>query len=133
MFEPIDHKDSDPEYRQRVRAAMERTYGPLSSIASRSDLVGKWKHSSYGDDTPYVLHEDGTVSGKYDNASNPKGRWNFANDRFEDQTWYEPSPEYGLHDGGWNVEEYHCMITRDGVVVMWNGDGSMQMTLTPIR
>lgn len=132
MFEPIDHKDSDFEYRQAVRSVVEQRHGTLKSITSRDALVGKWSHSIFSDDgTPYVLNDDGTVSCKFDEESAPNGRWAFADDRFTDHTWCQPAPEYGLDEGTWNIETYHCMISGDGIVVLWNGDGSLQMTLTP--
>jgi len=47
--------------------------------------------------------------------------------------------EDGLPKGTWNINHYHyhyhyhCMMTDDGIVVIWNGDGSLRMTLTPSR
>ncbi len=132
MFEPIDHKDSDLEYRFAVRSGIEQRHGTLKSITSRDQLVGQWTHSILSDDgTPYILNNDGTVNCKFDEESTPNGRWEFADDRFTDHTWCKPSPEYGLDEGTWNIEIYHCMITDEGIVVLWNGDGSLQMTLTP--
>lgn len=134
MFEPIDHKDSDADYRRDVRQAVESQYGELKPTPSRSELVGSWIHSLYSNDgTPYRLHEDGTVSCQFDSDTGPKGRWSFEDDRFTSQTWCEPTPEYGLDEGAWDEAVYHCMMTGKGTVVLWNGDGSLIMTLTPKR
>ena len=133
MFEPIDHKDSDLEYRQEVRDVIEKEYGPLQSMSSRDELVGKWIHSLFSeDDALYVLSEDGTVRCKFDNDANPNGKWSFETDRFTDWTWCEADPEFGLDEGTWNIESYHCMKTKNGRVVLWNGDGSLRMILTPL-
>ena len=134
MFEPIDHKDSDLEYRQAVRSGIEQRHGPLKSIPSRDELVGRWIHSLFSDDgTPYVLDREGTVHSKFDKVTNPKGKWEFSADRFTDHSWCEPMPESGIDEGTWNIEIYHCMMTEDGTVVLWKGDGSLQMSLKRIK
>lgn len=132
IFSPIGHKDFDPAYRQAVRDNIARQYGPLRSISSREELIGEWIHSLFSDDgTPYIPGHDGTVSYKFEKDSNLWGKWEFAPDRFTEHTGCEPAREYGLDEGTWNIESYHCMRTSEGVVVLWNGDGSLQMTLTP--
>lgn len=134
MFTPVDHKDSDAAYRQAVRENIERQHGPLRSISSRDELIGVWMHSIFSKDgTPYILDRDGTVTCRFDKESNPKGKWELSADQFTAHTWCEPAEEYGLDEGAWNIESYHCMVTNAGVVVLWNGDGSLQMTLTPQR
>ena len=58
-----------------------------------------------------------------------KGKWDLSNDRLTDHTWCEPIPEYRLDEGTWNIDTYHCTVTEGGVIVLWNGDGFLQMTL----
>jgi hypothetical protein len=134
-FTPIDHKDSDREYRAAVREGIETLLGSkLRSLDSPDTLIGDWNrsfpHLPNGEPQRFTYLPDGTFLSPYDSADSPFGKWEVRNGTYIETTWCEPMPEYGIEDGTWNPETYHCAATDTGAVALWNGDGSMLLLLT---
>ena len=129
-FTPIDHKDSDAEYRAAVRAGIESSVGSkLVDIDSRDSVVGDWDLSfpKRPDKAPlrFSFLPDGTIRSPYDEPETPSDKWRVDPGTFTAITWCKPMPEYGMDEGTWTSETYHCAVTEDGSVVRWNGDGSL--------
>lgn len=56
-FTPIDHKDSDPEYRDHVRKEIESTLDTTLTDASAEALIGDWDHTLTTSTAPSPAHE----------------------------------------------------------------------------
>jgi hypothetical protein len=134
-FTPIDHMDSDTVYRTAVREGVETLLGSkLRSLDSPDTLIGDWDRSfprrPDGEPQRFTYLSDGTFRSRYDSADSPPGKWEVRNGTYMETTWCKPMPEYGIDDGTWNPETYHCAATDTGAVALWNGDGSMLLLLT---
>jgi hypothetical protein len=130
MDECVDHKDMDPEYRRTVLASVQETYGPLTPILDRSELIGIWTRS-YAPDVVFQLQEDGTVIAT-DVPDRSRTKWKFENGIFHELYWTDPMPEYGITEGSWDQISYHCMKDKRGRIVMWNGDSSMLFNMQAV-
>ncbi len=133
-FTPVDHKDSDPEYRAAVRAGIETLLGtPIEDIQDPETLLGEWERASpHLAGTPsqrFCYLADGTFESPYDSEDSPRGQWQVEPGRYTETTWCQPMPEYGIDEGTWNPETYHCAVTDSGDVVIWNGDGSLLLLM----
>lgn len=133
-FSPIDHKDSDREYRSLVRTSVEgRVGGKLRDITSASELVGDWVQtptfSHDGSPTVRRFHEDGTCTLELGPQKLPEAKWRILPGVFVEETWCDPMPDYGIDEGCWSEERYHCALCDDGRVVYWNGDSSLLVEL----
>lgn len=134
-FIPIDHKDSDPDYRAAVRSGIEDIlHSRLSEVADAEVFVGEWQRTcprlpnrpAQG----FTYLADGTFQAPYDREDSPRGRWAFEQGVYTEITWGAPSPEYGILEGTWNPTMYHCAMTEAGEIAIWNGDGSLLLLLT---
>lgn len=134
-FTPIDHKDSDLEYRNEVRGFVEQAVGSkLVDITSEEELIGDWERTC-----PYLPDHDsqrfsylfdGTFRSPYDADDTPRSKWKVERGTFTEITWCKPMPEFGIAEGTWNYETLHCAVTDTGSVAIWNGDGSLLLLLT---
>lgn len=136
-FTPVDHKDSDPEYRRAVRAAVESVVGStLTDVTEPATLFGHWRQAfaAFPDQDPqnYEYRADGTLVSPYDQPGNPPNEWRLVANQCVQLTWCEPMPDYGMPEGTYEETRYHCAKSDDGKIVLWNGDGSIIITLSPI-
>ena len=134
-FTPIDHKDSDPEYRAAVLDGIETVLGSkLTYVDSPDALLGDWNRSCphLPDREPqrFSYLADGTFRSPYDSDDSPPGKWRIDNGTYTESTWCKPMPEYGMDEGTWNPETYHCAFAEDESIAIWNGDGSLLLLLT---
>jgi hypothetical protein len=135
-FSPVDHKESDSEYVASVRTAVaEQTGVELLPIEDPAGLIGLWRScprlSSYEGKIEHL--GDGTLKMSSDAKDAKPGRWRLKEDAYIQTTWVPPMPEYGIDEESWNEEAYRCARTSDGRIVYWNGDGSLIVTLSPIK
>lgn len=139
-FIPIDHKDSDPEGRELVRRGIEDLIGePLLPVTDVTQIVGRWLLSFPGSKvsppgTPYEYYANGTYAvGAKQTSHRPADKW-----RIEDAeamvvtTWCPPMPDYGIEDGFYSEEAFHCAVLASGGFVRWNGDGSLVQLFTRV-
>lgn len=136
-FIPIDHKDSDPEYRVAVRRVVETVLGSkLVDIDSAEALLGEWDRTCPSlpgfESQRFSYQADGTFRSLHDMEDSPPGKWSIENGAYTETTWGAPIPEYGIHEGTWNPETYHCACTESGGIAIWNGDGSLLLLLTRV-
>lgn len=134
-FNPIDHKDSDPEYRAVVRRGIETRLGcGLTALESPEALLGDWNRTfpqlPKQASQQFSYFADGTFAAPDDTESSPRGRWTVEHGTYTETTWCAPVPEYGINEGTWNPSTYHAAVTPAGAIVLWNGDGSLLMLLT---
>jgi len=136
-FQPVDHKDSDQMYRSQVRAVVSEIIGSeLRDVVDSSSLIGEWR-CSYPR-TPALApstrsyFNDGTFTSTFDKNGIPTAKWEIEVGKYTEITWCEPMPEYGIDEGTWNYTTYHCAVTLDGSIAMWNGDASFLTLLTRI-
>lgn len=133
-FRPIDHKDSDVEYRANVRKGVESTLGTALSDPSPDALIGEWDCTAPHLPSRPALHftyfADGTFRSPYYSEEAPRQRWKIADGVYTELTWEEPMPEHGIPEGSWTPEEFHCAVTSTASIAIWNGDGSMLHLLT---
>lgn len=134
-FTPIDHKDSDPEYRAAVRRDLETLLGSrLTELTCAEVMLGDWDRTCPRlPNRPaqrFCYFADGTFAAPYDAEGSPRGRWGVEHGVYTEITWGAPSPEYGIDEGTWNPSAYHCAATESGAIVIWNGDGSLLLLLT---
>jgi hypothetical protein len=136
-FKPIDHKDSDAEYRANVRKGIELSLGTTLTVASTDALIGDWERTAaHRPSQPalrFTYFADGTFRSPYDSKEAPRRRWKIADGVYTELAWEEPMPEHDIHEGSWTPEEFHCAVTSTGSIAIWNGDGSMLLLLTRIE
>lgn len=140
-FIPIDHKDSDPEYRGLVRKNVESIVGePLLEVVDRQLLVGRWQvtfpavPSLNQNPAIYEFQEDGTFSTSYgpEDEEHPS-HWRVERgEAMLKTTWCPPIPEYEIEEGTYSGETYHCAWLASGRFVLWNGDDSAVQLFSPI-
>lgn len=138
---PIDHKDEPGEYRSRVRTGVFTRVGcPGLPVASRDQLVGSWDVAFVGlgpAPTPmfvYHLRGDGTaaieMAGQAEPPSAAEWRLN-ADGTFSLLRWCPADPEFGMPEPQLDEDRRHLAALADGRLVMWNGDGSSVLLLSP--
>jgi len=140
-FVPIDHKDSDPEYRAAVRKSVEQTVGEkLLPVENPQSLVGDWEVSFprvpawQGKPTIYSFRADETYSTSPQPAdpAHPS-RWKIERgEAMVQSSWCPPLPEVGIKKGSYSRQVYHCAWLASGRFVLWNGDSSLIQLLSPV-
>lgn len=78
-FTPVDHKDSDPEYRAAVLDGIESAVGSkLHSIDSPEILIGSWNRSCprlpNREPQRFTYLDDGTFRSPHDTDDSPRGQ-----------------------------------------------------------
>jgi hypothetical protein len=140
---PIDHKDETGEYRDQVRAGVfSRVEAPGQPVASRDQVAGSWDVAFVGlgpAPTPmfvYHLREDGkaTIEVVAQAGLTSVGEWRLNPDgTFSLLTRYPPDPALGIDEPQTEDDRRHVAALPGGRLVMWNGDGSLTLLLSPRR
>jgi hypothetical protein len=140
---PIDHKDEPGAYRSQVRAAVFTRIGCAGlSVASRGQLTGSWDVAVVGlGPAPapifaYHLREDGKAAIERVGQLGPPstGEWQPNPDgTFSMLTSCPLDPEFGIDESSSDEDRRHVAALPDGRLVIWNGDGSMVLLLSPRR
>jgi hypothetical protein len=136
-FIPIDHNDSDDRYRESVRRHIAAAHNvTLSDLSDPDLLIGKWQHSAPQSPNfkPKTIsfYPDGTFQIANSRSDGPKSKWQVTADTYTQTIWCPPMPEYGVDEGCWTQDVFHCaMIDRDRLI-LWNGDGSVVWLFTRI-
>ena len=134
-FNPVDHKESDPEYVARIRKWVEQRAGcALLETVDPLFLVGKWTSSiDYGHTEPfdYEFRADGTYTMPLDDFEGPTpNTWRIEGDHFIEDVWSPPIPEYDIDEPIQGEERYRCAQLADGRFAYWSGDSSLLVFLT---
>lgn len=135
-FAPIDHKDSDAEYRELVRQTTEQIVGAkLLEIVNAEEFHGQWQvtHPPLNIE-PHICEffPNGTHAHQFSDAEKPSDKWSFDSGVLVEETWFDPMPDYGIEEGGFEENKYHGAKTEDGCIAIWNGDGSILRLLKPL-
>jgi hypothetical protein len=142
---PIDIKDEPGEYRARVRESIQERIGMRGEpIKDRNDLVGDWDvaYDRWFEKLPpklvfvYHMQADGTLSIETlldGRRLQDSGWWKLNSDgTFTKLISCPPDPSIpGLENGAIDDSRYHLLGLADGRRVIWNGDGSLVLILSP--
>lgn len=135
-WRPVDHKDSDPVYAQRVGLHVAEKAGVrFLPEADPACLPGRWLSSivrKRNGEFDHEFHADGThqVPGAFHGPS--PNTWQIDGDHLIFRSWCPPAPEYGIHEPMQDVTVYRCAQLTDGRFAYWNGDSSLTVFLTRI-
>jgi hypothetical protein len=138
---PIDMKDIPGPYRDEVRAAVLGRLGGGGPLARPEELTGSWDvafdRSLGGATQPafvYHLRPDGTseVEVAGGEVGPTTGHWSLNPDgTFSLMTWCPPLPEVAIPEWGMEEARFHLAGLADGRRVIWDGDGSLVLVLSP--
>lgn len=139
---PIDHKDEPGEYRRQVRDGVFSRVGvPGQPVNDGRQLVGVWDVYFVWLDGPqgepmfvYRLDKGGTATVKATDSQDApsSGEWRLNQDgTFSLLTWCPADPEFGIPEPQLDEDRRHIAALPEGRLVVWNGDGSSVLLLSP--